>query len=51
MENIPEKVGKYKPEEIELSLQINAEGKIQLLGSGIGIGSSGGIRIRMIRID
>lgn len=48
LSGIPAKEGTFKLNEIELTVEINAEGSIQLIG-GIKTGASGGITLRLKR--
>ena len=44
LDKTPDKVGKFRFEEIEISAEISAKGTLALLGSGGEAGATGGIR-------
>lgn len=44
LESTPEAVGKFHFEEFEIHAEINADGTLALLGSGVHVGASGGLR-------
>jgi hypothetical protein len=48
LSGIPKKTGIFNLDEIELTVQVSAEGTIQLIG-GIKAGATGGITLRMKR--
>jgi hypothetical protein len=41
--NLPERVGEFSIEEIELSAEVTAEGKVAFLGTGGQLGGTGGL--------
>jgi hypothetical protein len=45
---VPESVAPFDLDEIELTVEINAEGSVQLVG-GLKVGASGGITLRLKR--
>jgi len=44
-----QKVGDFRVEELEVSVEISAEGKLGLLGTGVGISGKGGFTIKLRR--
>ena len=44
LESTPESLGKFHFEEFEIHAEINADGTIAILGSGVHAGMSGGLR-------
>lgn len=44
-----ERVGAFELSEVELTAQISADGKVGLVGSGIGVEAQGGIRLTLRR--
>jgi len=48
LEGMPQLVEGFKLEEIELVVEVNGEGSVQLLG-GVKVGASGGITLRLKR--
>jgi hypothetical protein len=45
----PEKIGKFKLKEFELSIEISAEGQVVLWGVGGTVGGAGGITLKFSR--
>ena len=46
--DVPELAAPYKLDEIEIKVEVDAEGSIQLIG-GVKVGATGGITFRMTR--
>lgn len=44
LENAPEKIGNFQFEEFELHAEISTEGELKVLGTGVGIGGTGGLK-------
>ena len=49
LQGVPALLGGYKSEEIELSLEIGAEGELGLLGTGVKASGKSGITIKLKR--
>jgi hypothetical protein len=49
LERVPEKLGDFTVDSVDLSLEVTATGKVSLLGTGGELGGSGGITITLTR--
>jgi len=49
LKDTPERVGKFQLTEFELYAEVSTDGTLKVLGTGIGVGATGGLKFKFCR--
>jgi len=49
MAEVDQRVGAYHLQEVEISAQIGADGKVGFLGSGVGVATTASFKLKLVR--